>query len=77
VSRCARPTFPVLATNSEFVGAGPTTVNGIVPTVVFSMENLFRPPDAESLAVSCQSLLGKPADVLVSSNLIRVLFSFS
>ena len=71
------PSLPALSTNSELVGAAPTMVNGTVAIVVFSMENLFRPPDAESLAVNCQSLLGKPTPVLVSSNLIRVLFSFS
>ena len=41
-----------------------------------SIENLLAPPLAESFAVICQSLAGKPDAVLVSSNLIRVLFSF-
>ena len=41
-----------------------------------SIENLLAPPLAESLAVSCQSLVGK-LPTLVSSNLIRVLFSLS
>jgi hypothetical protein len=42
-----------------------------------SIENLFAPPLAESLAVSCQSLEGNPELTEVSSNLIRRLFSFS
>ena len=42
-----------------------------------SIENLLAPPLAESLAVSCQSWSGKPVPVLVSSNLMRVLFSLS
>ena len=44
----------VSATNTELVGAAPTIVNGTVATVVFSIENLFRPPLAESFAVNCQ-----------------------
>ena len=43
--------------------------------VIASIENLLAPPLAESLAVSCQSWLGnEPTEV--SSNLMRVLFSF-
>src|ERR1051326_2967783 len=70
-----KPTLPVEAMNSEFVGELPVTVNGVFEFVTSSIENLLAPPLAESWAVSCQSLFGKPADVLVSSNLMRVLFS--
>ena len=71
-----KPTRPVLSTKIEFVGAEPVTVNGTVDAVMSSIENLFAPPLAESFAVNCQSWFGKPVDVLVSSNLMRVLFSF-
>src|SRR6266404_6764655 len=71
------PTRPVLSTKIALVGALPVMVNGTVPAVISSIENLLAPPLAESFAVSCQSWLGKPAAVEVSSNLIRVLFSFS
>src|SRR5437764_3247278 len=70
-----KPTLPLLATNSEFVGAPAVIVNGTFDPVMSSIENLFAPPQA-SLAVSCQSLFGQPAVVDVSSNLMRVLFSF-
>src|SRR5438105_12692806 len=70
-----KPTLPVDAMKSEFVGEFPVTVNGVFEFVTSSIENLFAPPLALSFAVSCQSLLGKPEDVLVSSNLMRVLFS--
>src|SRR5207253_466602 len=70
-----KPTLPVLATKIEFVGAVPVTVTGTFEFVMSSIENLFAPPLAESLAVSCQSTFGKPVPVLVSSNLRRVLFS--
>src|SRR5436305_5415325 len=69
-----QPTLPLEATNIEFVGAPAVIVNGTFDPVMSSMENLFAPPHA-SFAVSCQSLFGQPAVVLVSSNLIRVLFS--
>ena len=72
-----RPRRPVESTKIEFVGAAPVTVNGTVAAVMSSIENLLAPPLAESLAVSCQSVVGKPVPVLVSSNLIRVLFSLS
>ena len=72
-----RPTRPVLSTKIEFVGAAAVTVKGTVAAVMSSIENLFAPPLAESFAVSCQSWFGKPVDVLVSSNLMRVLFSLS
>ncbi len=39
------------------------TVNGTFEPVMSSIENLFAPPLAESLAVSCQSLVGKPVPV--------------
>ncbi len=71
------PTRPVLSTKIALFGALPVMVNGTVPAVISSIENLLAPPLAESFAVSCQSWLGKPAAVEVSSNLIRVLFSFS
>src|SRR5437764_14113749 len=71
-----RPRRPVLSTKTEFVGAPAVIVNGTFDPVMSSMENLFAPPLPESFAVSCQSLFGKPVDVLVSSNLMRVLFSF-
>src|SRR5258706_13116658 len=51
-------------------------VNGVFAPVTSSTDHLFRPPDALSFAVSCQSLAGNPGDVLVSSYLMRVLFSF-
>src|SRR4029079_14593886 len=70
-----KPTRPVESTKIELVGALPVTVTGTVEAVMSSIEDLFAPPEAESLAVSCQSWLGKPAPVEVSSNLIRVLFS--
>src|SRR5204863_7002320 len=69
-----RPSLPLLATNSEFVGAPAVIVNGTFDPVMSSMENLLAPPQA-SLAVSCQSFFGQPAVVDVSSNLMRVLFS--
>src|SRR5205085_12039652 len=69
-----KPTLPLEATNIEFVGAPAVIVNGTFDPVMSSMENLFAPPH-ESFAVSCQSLFGQPAVVLVSSNLMRVLFS--
>ena len=72
-----RPTRPVESTKIELVGAPPVIVNGTVAAVMSSIENLLAPPLAESLAVSCQSWEGKPVPVLVSSNLMRVLFSFS
>src|SRR4051812_16215355 len=70
-----RPRRPVLSTNTEFVGAPAVIVNGTLEPVMSSIENLFAPPHA-SLAVSCQSLFGQPDVVDVSSNLMRVLFSF-
>src|SRR5438270_10044161 len=70
-----KPTRPVLSTKTEFVGAPAVIVNGTFEPVMSSIENLFAPPLAESFAVSCQSLFGNPVDVLVSSNLMRVLFS--
>src|SRR5205807_7896339 len=70
-----KPTRPVLSTKIEFVGAEPVIVIGTVAAVMSSTENLFAPPLAESFAVNCQSWFGKPVDVLVSSNLMRVLFS--
>src|SRR6185295_14839304 len=72
-----RPTRPVLSTKIELVAAPAVTVKGTLEPVMSSIENLLEPPLAESLAVSCQSLAGKPVPVLVSSNLMRVLFSFS
>src|SRR5438477_4672878 len=72
-----KPTFPDEATNNELVGAPAVTVKGTLLPVMSSIENLLAPPLAESFAVNCQSLAGKPADVDVSSNLIRVLFSLS
>src|SRR5947209_18794322 len=69
------PRRPVQSTKIEFVGAAAVIVNGTFEPVMSSIENLFAPPLAESFAVSCQSLFGKPAEVLVSSNLMRVLFS--
>src|SRR5436305_973659 len=72
-----RPSRPVESTKTELVGALPVTVNGTVAAVMSSIENLLAPPLAESFAVSCQSWFGKPVPVLVSSNLMRVLFSFS
>src|ERR1051326_282343 len=70
-----KPTLPLEAMNSEFVGAPAIVVNGVLLLVMSSMENLFKPPLLESFAVSCQLLFGKPDDVLVSWNLMRVLFS--
>ncbi len=67
----------MLSTKIELVGAEPVTVNGTVAAVMSSMENFSAPPLALSLAVSCQSCVGKPTDVLVSWNLMRVLFSLS
>src|SRR5690242_1836293 len=69
------PTLPFDATNSEFVGAAAMTVNGVLLFVMSSIENLFKPPLFESFAVNCQFTFGKPDDVLVSWNLMRVLFS--
>src|SRR3954453_13542791 len=71
-----RPRRPVLSMNIEFVGEDPVTLKGTVAAVMSSMENLFAPPLAESFAVNCQSWFGKPVDLLVSSNLMRSLFSF-
>src|SRR5438094_10372054 len=71
------PTFPDEATNRELVGAPAVIVKGTLLPVMSSIENLLAPPLAESFAVNCQSLAGKPAAVDVSSNLIRVLFSLS
>src|SRR5690606_20748262 len=57
-------------------GALASTVNGTLAPETSSIENLFSPPDVESFAVSCQSFDGYvPVDV--SSNLMRMLFSFS
>jgi hypothetical protein len=50
-------------------------VKGVLPLVTSSIENFSAPPLLESLAVSCQSLPGKLAEVDVSSNLRRRLFS--
>ncbi len=72
-----RPSRPVESTKIELVGALPVTVKGTVAAVMSSIENFSAPPEAESLAVSCQSWVGKPVPVEVSSNLMRVLFSFS
>ncbi len=52
-------------------------VNGVRPPSMSSMENLLAPPLEESLTVICQSFVGKLAELLVSWNLIRRLFSFS
>src|SRR5262245_4951249 len=71
-----RPTRPVLSTKIELVEAPAVIVNGTRDPVMSSIENLLEPPDALSLAVSCQSLVGN-VPTLVSSNLIRRLFSFS
>src|SRR3954449_5291514 len=69
-----RPRRPVLSTKIEFVGAPAVSVKGTFEPVMSSMENLLLPGQA-SFAVSCQSLAGQvPTDV--SSNLMRVLFSF-
>src|SRR5882724_7116892 len=68
-----KPTRPVESTKIELVDALPVIVNGTVEAVMSSIENLLAPPEAESLAVSCQSWLGKPVPVEVSSNLMRVL----
>src|SRR4028119_2103687 len=71
-----KPTRPVLSMKIELVDAPASTVKGTLAPVTSSMVNLDWPPLAESLARSCQSLVGKlPA--LVSSNLIRRLCSFS
>jgi hypothetical protein len=56
-----KPTRPVESTKSELVVAPPTMVNGTRAAVMSSIENLLAPPLAESLAVSCQSVDGKPA----------------
>ena len=48
-----------LSTNSELVGAAPTTVNGTVANVVFSMENLFRPPDRRIVGGQLPVIVGK------------------
>ena len=41
--------------------------------MISSIENLLRPPFSESLAVSCQSLLGKLADLQKQAPSVRVL----
>ena len=51
-------------------------MKGTLPPVMSSIENLLAPPLSDSLAVSCQSLLGKLAEDEVSSNLMRRLFPF-
>ena len=71
-----RPMRPVESAKIEFVAAPAVMVNGTLEPVMSSIENLLEPPDAESLAVNCQSLVGKvPTEV--SLNLMRVLFSLS
>ena len=72
-----KPTRPVLSTKIELVEAPAVMVNGVLAPVESSIENLLEPPLAESLAIRRQSLAGKPADVLVSSKWMRVLFSLS
>src|SRR3954447_16115687 len=51
--------------------------NGTVTAVRSSTKNLFNPPLKVSFALSCQSVVGKPTLVDVSSNFRRVLFAFS
>jgi len=50
--------------------------NGTVPAVRSSTNSLFAPPLNVSFALICQSVLGKPGEVDVSSNLRRTLFAF-
>src|ERR1051326_6117304 len=51
--------------------------NGTVPAVRSSTNSLFAPPLNVSFALICQSVLGKPDSVDVSSNLSRTLFAFA
>src|SRR3954449_4375522 len=50
--------------------------NGTVPAVRSSTNSLFAPPLNVSFALICQSVLGNPGEVEVSSNLRRTLFAF-
>ena len=70
-----KPTLPLLATKSDAVGAPAVTLNGCLEPVMSSNARKLAPPLAESFAVICQSLVGN-APTLVSSNLMRRLFSF-
>ena len=78
------PTLPLLATLTALAGAPASTSKTIVPvssplSVVPRSTNArkFAPPPPEAFALIVQSLVAKPADVLVSLKLMRVLFSFS
>ena len=55
-----RPMRPVESTKIELVAAPAVMVNGVLAPVESSIENLLEPPLAESLAISRQSLAGKP-----------------
>ncbi len=76
------PTLPVLLTLSELAGAPASTSKTIVPVSEFpaapwsTKPRKLAPPAAELFALICQLLRGKPA-ALVSSNWMRVLFSFT
>ena len=77
------PTLPVLLTLSELAGAPASTSNRIVPVSELPVApwstkaRKLAPPLAELFARICQLLVGNPAEVLVSSNWIRSLFSFN
>ena len=57
------------------MGAPADTLNGVRPAVSSTSMKRLAPPLADSLADSIQSLAGN-APTLVSSNLMRRLFSF-
>ncbi len=76
------PTLPVLLTFSALAGAPASTSKTIVPDSSPDSEvprstnaRKLAPPLAELFALIVQSLVGKPAAVLVSLKLMRVLFS--
>ena len=52
------PSLPLLSTNIELVAAPAVIVNGVLPPVESSMENLLAPPDALSFAMMRQSFFG-------------------
>ena len=71
------PTAPEPAIASAFVGAPAMTLNGVRPAVSSTSMKRLAPLLGVSFAWSAQSFDGKPAATLVSSNLIRRLFSFN
>jgi hypothetical protein len=59
------------------LGVAPSITSGTVTAVRSSTKNLFAPPLNVSFALSCQSVVVKPAELEVSSNFRRVLLLFS